>query len=227
MSVQARFYLGHALFNTQSLQLAQQHLTAYLQEVAAQGPQPVLNMPDGWQGRKISEADRKASRLRHRAAGEEAQSDAHMMLALISQRTGAIEDAVRHCEECVRLALPDTAQRLAAHKEAVRIYAWAGRDEEADAHRGHAAATQEAVDKKVEEEKAKKAKEDQMSKDAKEAPPFEPEAGAEAEEAGAKAEEGGEGEWVSTEAKEDAGEWVSTEVEQTADGEWPEVRPPK
>ena len=77
-------------------------LDAYVAEVAVLGPQPVLNMPDGWQGKRITEADRKASRMRHRATSDEARSDAHMMLALLAQRRGPAEEAscVHHCEAC-------------------------------------------------------------------------------------------------------------------------------
>ena len=60
----ARFYLGHAAFNTAVYEVAQLMLDGYVAEVAVLGPQPVLNMPDGWQGKKITEADRKASRMR-------------------------------------------------------------------------------------------------------------------------------------------------------------------
>ena len=80
----ARFYLAHALFNMQKLPEAQTALLGYLDDVAAAGPQRVLNMPDGWNGKKITEEDRKASRLRARAAAPEAVADAHTMLGLIA-----------------------------------------------------------------------------------------------------------------------------------------------
>ena len=134
------------------------------------GPQPVLNMPDGWQGKRITDADRKASRMRHRATSDEAQSDAHMMLALLAQRRGPAEEVtcVTHCEACVRLAPADTKQRQAAHQEAARILRLIGKEAEAAEHVAAAAAVEAALLQKEEEAAAKAAA------DAKAAPPETP-----------------------------------------------------
>lgn len=166
----ARFYLGHAAFNTGTYEVAQAMLDGYVAEVAVLGPQPVLNMPDGWQGKKITEADRKASRMRHRATSDEAQSDAHMMLALLAQRRGPAEEAncITHCEACVRLAPADTKQRQAAHQEAARILRLIGKEAEAAEHVAAAAAVEAALLQKEEEAAAKAAA------DAKAAPPETP-----------------------------------------------------
>ena len=147
--------------------MAQRQLDLYTAEVEAMGPQPVLNMPDGWQGKKISEADRKASRMRHRANGDEARSDAHMMLALLAQRRGATEEAscVAHCEACVRMAPADTKQRRTAHSEAARVLRMLGREAQAAEQLVAAAAVETALLQKEEEAAAKAAAA------AKEAPP--------------------------------------------------------
>ena len=86
-----RFYLGHILYNGGDFPKAKDALTEYLADVAAAGPQRVLNMPDGFLGKKISEAERKASRFKSRACSGEAQADAHTMLAMISEHLDGAE----------------------------------------------------------------------------------------------------------------------------------------
>ena len=116
--------------------------------------------------------------MRHRATGDEAQSDAHMMLALLAQRRGPEEEAscVTHCEACVRLAPAETKQRQAAHTEAARILGLIGKEAEAAEHVAAAAAVEAALLLKEEEAAAKAAAE------AKEAPPETPVDEAEEEE---------------------------------------------
>ena len=191
----ARFYLGHACFNTGRYDNAQDVLTHYLADVAAAGPQQVLNMPDGWQGKKISEADRKASRLRHRACSGAALSDAHMMLAMYYHRAamegggggdegteeggkGGDDAAARaanadrcaeHCASCVRLAGSDK-QRLGSQREVAQMLRSLGRQAEAEEHQAAAAALELEIAEKEKAEAEKKAKEAKTEFSAKDAP---------------------------------------------------------
>ena len=86
-----RFYLGHILYNGGDFPKAKDALTEYLADVAAAGPQRVLNMPDGFLGKKINEVERKASRFKSRACSGEAQADAHTMLAMCSEHLDGAE----------------------------------------------------------------------------------------------------------------------------------------
>lgn len=153
----ARFYLAHASFNTQQPG-AKIHLLAYLEDVKAAGPQKVLNMPDGWNGKKITEMDRKASRFRARACSGEAQADAHTMLGMIAEQQGGPSAALPHCQACVELAGPD-GQKLTALESLARVYA-ALEDHEKEAETTRAAeALQEKMRLKEAEEAEKQAKE--------------------------------------------------------------------
>ena len=91
----------------QKLPEAQTALLGYLEDVAAAGPQRVLNMPDGWNGKKITEEDRKASRLRARAAAPEAVADAHTMLGLIAEREEGPLAAAQKLGRAAELAATD------------------------------------------------------------------------------------------------------------------------
>ena len=91
----------------QKLPEAQTALHGYLDDVAAAGPQRVLNMPDGWNGKKITEEDRKASRLRARAAAPEAVADAHTMLGLIAEREEGPLAAAEKLGRAAELAATD------------------------------------------------------------------------------------------------------------------------
>tara|TARA_B110001452_G_scaffold128858_1_gene107055 strand:+ start:871 stop:2667 length:1797 start_codon:yes stop_codon:yes gene_type:complete len=221
----ARFYLGHACFNTGRYDNAHDVLTHYLADVAAAGPQQVLNMPDGWQGKKITEADRKASRLRHRACSGDALSDAHMMLAMYCHRAVTEGDGggdegtgeggqggddaaaraadadrcVEHCASCVRLAGSDQ-QRLGSQREVARMLRSLGRQAEADEHQAAAAALELEIAEKEKAEAEKKAKEAETEFSAKDAPREEEALGEAA-------------------AGEDAAGEDAAEVQQGADGE--------
>ena len=185
----ARFYLSHALFNSQRLPEAKVQLDLYLDHVAADGPQRVLNMPDGWGGKKITPAERAASRFRSRASSNEAQADAHTMLALLAERETGSEAALPHLLKCAELAGPER-QQAEAHDNLARVYKTLGRDEDATVQR---ALAEQALEKhKAKEEEAARKKKEEA--EPPEAPPpealaGEADAGGEAGSEGAAAEE--------------------------------------
>ena len=59
-----RNHLAHALFDLRRWEASRGVLLRYLEDVKAAGPQKILNMPDGFLGKKVSDAERKASRFR-------------------------------------------------------------------------------------------------------------------------------------------------------------------
>lgn len=79
------------------------HGLAYLDDVAAAGPQKILNMPSGMLGRVVTDAERAASRFKARASSDEAQADAYTMLAIIAERLEGPEATIPHFEQTVAL----------------------------------------------------------------------------------------------------------------------------
>ena len=154
----ARFYLAHALFQRGRLPEASEAIHAYLADVAADGPQKILNMPSGmYGGKQITDVDRAASRFRVRAASVEAQGDAHTMLAIIAEREGGPSAAIPHFHEVLAIAGggKPTRQIAEAHENLAKMYELS-KDDEARAK--HEALAKETYDKVVaaEEEEAKK-----------------------------------------------------------------------
>ena len=115
-----RFYLGHILYNGGDLPKAKDALTEYLADVAAAGPQRVLNMPDGFLGKKINEVERKASRFKSRASSGEAQADAHTMLAMCSEHLDGAEGLRT-------TALPHLQAQRGVKVVCVVVVVWGGR----------------------------------------------------------------------------------------------------
>jgi len=150
-----RFYLAHACYNLGKYERARPLLKAYLEDVQVAGPQRVLNMPDGWGGKRVSESERKASRFRARACASEAQSDAHTMLAMLAEKEEGAAAALPHCRASVELAGVDE-QKVHALDNLARVYTALGEEAEA----ATTLATLESMRvqmKKQEEEKARKA----------------------------------------------------------------------
>lgn len=116
----------------------------------------VLNMPDGWMGKKITQAERAASRFRARASSNEAQADAYTMLAILAEREGGPEAALPHLLKCSELASTDR-QKAEAHDNLARVYKALDRDDEAAEQRGLAAAARKQSAAKEEEAARKKA----------------------------------------------------------------------
>jgi len=154
----ARFYLAHALFNSQRAPEAEGQLLRYLDDVAAAGPQRVLNMPDGWGGKKISDAERAASRFRARASSDEALADTHTMLAMICDKRDGAAAALPHLLSCVEHATKGgvARQRAEAHENLARTYKVLGEETKAEEQREAARLVREAQAAKEAEEARKK-----------------------------------------------------------------------
>jgi len=167
----ARFYLAHSTYalGRDRWPVAADHLRAYLREVELAGPQRVLNMPNGWQGRAISEGERKASRFRNRACSDEARADAHAMLSLIAEQGGGAEAALEDARRAAELAQAGgvVEQRAAAAERLAQLHAALGdtaaaEEQAALAAAAHAEAAEKAAKEARErEEREKKESEDQ------------------------------------------------------------------
>ncbi|KAL1519217.1 hypothetical protein AB1Y20_003476 [Prymnesium parvum] len=174
----ARFCLAHALYSCRKPSEAREQLLRFVEEAEAAGPQKVLNLPDGWMGRKISEAERGASRLRARACSDEARADALTMLALIDERASGPAAAVGHLERAAAHADKGgvMAQAAEAHDNLANAYEAMGESAKAREHRERAHAAREAAAKKaakdeerrMEEEKAKEVNEELKDEGAQE-----------------------------------------------------------
>ena len=195
----ARFYLAHALFDLRRWEASRGVLQAYLADVEAAGPQAILNMPDGFLGKKVSETERKASRFRARSCSGEARADAHTMLAMIAEHLGGNEgmrEGLPHLEASIALAETDS-QRLGGVQNLARAYTALGEAELAAEQEFARAELEEKI--RLAEAKAREKKAAEEAKAAAE-PPTDlpggaPEAEQEAEapsEEGAGAEAGGE-----------------------------------
>ena len=123
----ARFYYSHCLFEKQRLADSRTQLLAYFDEVAAAGPQKILNMPSGMMGRVITDAERGASRFKARASSKEAIADAHAMMAMIESRLQGGLAAIPHFEEI--LTIGATPQVAEAHENLAKTYEVLGREE--------------------------------------------------------------------------------------------------
>ena len=90
-------------------------------------------MPDGWGGKKITAADRKASRFRNRACSNEALADGHTMLALIHERIDGPAAALEDAKEAAKLAdlggEPGSATAHAESRSSQEMPSWAIRIE--------------------------------------------------------------------------------------------------
>ena len=177
----ARFYYAHSLFETQKLREAKVQALAYLDDVAAAGPQKILNMPSGMLGRVVKDNERAASRFKVRACSTEAQCDAYTMLAIVSERIDGPAAAVEYFEKC--LACGNEKQQADAHDNLQNTYLGlndkakaAEHAELAQALRDKIAADEEAAAKKrAEEAAAADAKIDDETEGPKGADAYEPE----------------------------------------------------
>jgi hypothetical protein len=135
------------------------HLTAYFDDVAAAGPQRILNMPSGMMGGKsITDVDRSASRFRARSSSGEAQADACTMLAIIAERLEGPPAAVAHFEKGIALSTNDT-QKAEVHINLARTYGVMGEEEKRAEQLSLASGLKEKVAAAEAEERRKKAEE--------------------------------------------------------------------
>lgn len=166
-----RFYYAHALYNSQQLRAAQEQLELYLQDVAAAGPQRILNMPAGMcyelLGRHVSDDERAASRFKARASSDEAQGDAYTMLAVIADRRDGGAAAVPLFERVVALSGSNDRQRAEAHDSLSRTHTALRNEEKAAEHALLARECRQKIADAEEEERKKKVK--QIEEDAKQA----------------------------------------------------------
>jgi len=160
----ARFYLAHALFNTQRLASCKEHLAGYFADVDAAGPQRILNMPSSMLGRHVSDTERAASRFKVRACANEAQADAHTMLAMIAEREAGPEAAVGHLLKACGLA--SSTQKVDAHANLARLYEMLGDEAKRDEQAALARTLREKVAAGEAEAARKKAEEAAKEKDA-------------------------------------------------------------
>ena len=168
----ARFYYAHALFETQKLDEAREQLTAFLQDVVEAGPQKILNMPSGMLGKQITDAERSASRFKHRACSPGAQADAHTMLAIIAERVDGPSAAIEHFEAAIRLTT-SLDQKAEGHENLAKTYAALKDDEKAAEHQAKSIEFKEQAAKEAEEARRKKA--DEAAKEAEADEKAEPE----------------------------------------------------
>lgn len=163
----ARFYYAHALFESQKLDLAREQLVAYLKDVEEAGPQRILNLPEGMLGRKVSDAERAASRMRVRACCADAQADAHTMLAIIAERVEGPSAALQHFEAVTRLST-NLAQKAEGHDNLAKTHAALNDEAKAAEHRAMSSDLREQAAKEAEEARRKKAEEAAKEADEKE-----------------------------------------------------------
>ena len=166
----ARFYLAHALFESQMLEEAKEAIARYFEDVEAAGPQRILNMPKGMLGlnREITDMERTASRWKVRASSNECKGDAHTMLACIAERLEGLEAAVPHFLKTIELG--NDHQKEEAHDNIARTYEkmGAGHEEKVAEHRALQAAAHERIEAKKKKDEEEKRKTDKTAEGIKE-----------------------------------------------------------
>lgn len=155
----ARFYYAHSLFEAQKLAEAKEQALKYLEDVAAAGPQRILNMPSGMMGKTITDLERAASRFKTRASSNEALADAHTMLAIVSERLEGPTAALAHFDKCLELG--NDKQQVDAHENLANTYKHLGEDAKADEHRELALAVKMKIANDEADAAKKKAKDEE------------------------------------------------------------------
>jgi tetratricopeptide (TPR) repeat protein len=150
--VVAHHCLALSLYRISEPDDAKLHFKVYLEKAEAAGElQAIHNLPDGWQGRKISEQERQISRYRYHAHSKNAKYDAYTILAVVTQGNDE-EEALGYCGSALKMATTMDEQ-IQARNNLASMCAKLGKTEESQEHAKEVRKLQ--VEKAQEEEKEK------------------------------------------------------------------------